>query len=153
MPEYPEKLANVLNLFDMIEDRAVRMELLISYSERFKSVPESVASRPFPDDHRAPNCESESYVWAELQNDSTLKFYFAVENPQGLSAKAMAAILDECLSGADPQEIADMPADFAMRLFGNELSMGKNMGLTGMIHMVQAYARQILNARTGSIPE
>jgi hypothetical protein len=38
-------------------------------------------------------------VWALKKPDDTLKLYFAVENPSGVSAKALAAILDKTLSG------------------------------------------------------
>ena len=46
-----------------------------------------------------PQCESDAYVWALKKPDDTLKLYFAVENPSGVSAKALAAILDKTLSG------------------------------------------------------
>ena len=39
--------------------------------------------------------------------DGTLKLHFAVENPSGISAKALAAILDQALSGLPPAEVAD----------------------------------------------
>ena len=69
-------------------DRNERAEMLIDYADRFVEVPPEVATRPFPPVHAAPRCESEAYVWAVDRGDGTLKFHFAVENPQGLSAKA-----------------------------------------------------------------
>ena len=77
--------------------------------------------------------------------DGTLKFYFAVENPQGLSAMAMASILDQTLSGLPPDQVMRVDPEIVFRLFGSELSMGKGAGLTSMVNMVQALARQHLD--------
>ena len=76
--------------------------MLLDYAERFKEVPPEVATRPFDKSHLVPQCESEAYAWAVPQPDGTLKLHFAVENPSGVSAKALAAILDKTLSGLPP---------------------------------------------------
>lgn len=147
MADYPDKLARLLDTLGLIEDRGERIQLLIDISERFREVPEGVAARPYADSHKVPACESQAYMWAEEQPDGTLKFHFAVENPQGISAKAMAAIIDDTLSGAPPEEVARVPTDVVYRIFGNELSMGKSMGLMGMVSMVQNTAKKHLAAR------
>src|SRR6185503_9363154 len=87
-------------------------------------------------------CESEAYVWATPRADGTLDFHFAVENPQGVSAKAFGAILEDSLPGQPLQAIAAIPGDVIYGLFGRELSMGKNLGLLGMLQMCQAFARR-----------
>ena len=83
-----------------------RAQLLISFADQFKPVPADVATRPFDKSHLVPACESEAYVWAVTQPDGTLKLHFAVENPSGISAQALATILDKTLSGLPPGEIA-----------------------------------------------
>ena len=150
MAAIPEKLARLLEMFSGIGDRSERIQLLIDIAERFKRVvvPERLASRPFPKDKLVPGCESEAYVWAEELPDRTLKYYFAVENPQGISAMATSVIFAETLSGAPPEQILRVPKDAIYTIFGNELSMGKSMGLMGILAMVQNYARQQLS-RTG----
>lgn len=148
MANYPEKLKTILEDFEWITDRNERAELLIHYGDLFRSVPEEIAQRPFPEEHRVPACESEAYVWAKPQPDSTLKFYFAVENPQGLSAKAMAYILDETLSGVPLEQVASVSPEIVFQLFGNDLSMGKGAGLTSMVGMVQAIAKEHLKQRS-----
>jgi cysteine desulfuration protein SufE len=145
----PERLARLLDLLDAVPDRTERVRLLIDVADRFREVPERVARRPFPDSHRTPACESEVYVWAEAQADGTLKFHFAVENPQGIAAKALAVILDETLSGAPPEQVAEVSGEIVYRIFGAELSMGKSMGLTSMTAMVQNSARRHLRSHTG----
>jgi cysteine desulfuration protein SufE len=144
MPEHPEKLQRFLETLRLIEDRDDRIELLIGVADRFRGVPAELATRPYPTDHLVPNCESEAYFWAADRPDGSMKLHFAVENPQGISAKAMAVILEDTLSGAPIEEIARVSSDIPYEIFGRELSMGKSMGLMGMVAMVQRAARQRL---------
>src|SRR6188474_3824847 len=122
MPEIPEKLANTLDALSLVPDRAERIQLLIDTAERFHEVPPQVATRPFPEDHRVPACESEAFVWAERRPDGRLDFHFAVENPQGISAKSFAAILRESLSGQPLEQIAALSTDLVYDVYGQELS-------------------------------
>ncbi len=120
--------------------------MLIEVADQFRPVPPRIAQRPFPAEHRVPGCESEAYVWSEAEPEGALTYYFAVENPQGISAMALAEILRQSLSGAPLEEVAAVPADVVYRIFGRELSMGKSLGLMGMVNMVRAEARQQLQA-------
>ncbi len=144
MADYPEKLKEVLADFSFVTDRSDRAELLIDFADRFEKAPAWIATPPYPDDRRVPFCESEAYIWSTAQPDGTLKFYFAVENPQGLSAKAMAVILDETLSGAPVPQVAQVTPDIVLKLFGSDISMGKGQGLMAMVAAVQAAARRHL---------
>jgi cysteine desulfuration protein SufE len=139
--EVTDKLQKVIDMFQMF-DPADRTDLLLSYADQFKEVPSSIATRPFPKDHQVPQCESDAYVWALKQPDGTLKLYFAVENPSGISAKALAAILDKTLSGLPASEIATVNCDIVERIFRQNISMGKGMGLMAMVNAVQALARK-----------
>lgn len=143
-PALPAKLERFLEGLSLFEDRSERIQALIEIAGRFKGVPESVARRPYGEDHKVPACESQAYVWSVPQPNGTRKFHFAVENPQGISAMALAVILDETLSGAPPAEVAAVPGDVVYRIFGNELSMGKSMGLMTLLSMVQREAQKSL---------
>jgi cysteine desulfuration protein SufE len=146
MPEMPEKLEETLEMLDLVPDRAERIQVLIDIADRFEEVPPRIARRPFSPDNLVPACESQAYVWGEQRPDGTLDFHFAVENPQGISAKSLAVILDEGLSGAPLEQVAAVPQDLIYRVFGRELSMGKSMGLMGMVSMVAVMAKQRLAA-------
>lgn len=145
----PYKLQAILDDFAAIADRDERTEMLIQYADAFQEVPERIAARPYPEDHRVEYCESEAYVWAEPNPDGTLKFYFAVENPQGISARALATILDQTLSGTLVEEAAAITPDMVHTLFGGEISMGKGRGLAGIVAMVKNLAQQHQKLRTG----
>ena len=142
----PAPLVEVLATFEAV-DRGLRAEMLIEYADAFTSVDEAVASKPYPESARAPRCESEAYVFATDRADGTFDLHFAVENPQGLSAKAWAVILDETLSGQPLEQVVRVPQDIVFQVFGRDLSMGKGQGLLGMLEVVQHEARRRLEAR------
>ena len=139
-----EKLADFLREFASITDRDEQMDMLIELSEEFSPVPERIAKPPYPAEHLVPGCQSEVYVFADRQQDGTLKFFFAVENPQGISAKSMAVILDKTLSGATADEILNATPNIVYDIFGKGIAMGKGQGLMGMIFFVQALTRNEL---------
>jgi hypothetical protein len=88
-------------------------------------------------------------VFATDLPDGSLRFWFAVENPQGLSAKAWGAILKDTLSGQPLEQVARVPQDTIFHIFGRDISMGKGQGLVGMLDVVQHEARRRLRQRGG----
>ncbi|MFW5697809.1 MAG: SufE family protein [Fimbriimonadaceae bacterium] len=139
----PPRLQQFVEDLRMFPDRNDRIQALISVGERFEPVDESVAAKPFGEDHRVPGCESEAFVWATKNQEGKVDLHYAVENPQGISAMAMAVILKENLSGESPEEIQKVPEDLIYEIFGKELSMGKSMGLQGMITLTKAEAKKL----------
>lgn len=136
----PARLQQLIDMFQMF-DPADRTSMLLSYADQFKEVPPAVAKRPFSKSHQVPQCESDAYVWAQKQPEGTLKLYFAVENPSGVSARALAAILDKTLSGLPASEIATVGPEIVEKIFRQNISMGKGIGLMSMVQAVAALAR------------
>jgi cysteine desulfuration protein SufE len=134
------KLQAVLDTFEVFNDPADRTSLLLGYADQFKEVPSAIATRPFGPQHLVPHCESEAYVWAIKAPDGTLKLHFAVENPSGVSAKALATILDRSLSGLPASEIATVTPDIVEKIFRQNISMGKGLGLMSMVQAVRSLA-------------
>ena len=146
LKEYPEKLREIVEMFEWVNE-SERIEILLDYSNRFVDVPPEIATRPFPEENRVQRCESKAYVFTEpLQDDGTLKFHFAVENPQGVSARALGAILQEALSDRPVEEILNIPQDIVSRVFGDRISMGKGEGLLGMVSLLKCYVQQATTA-------
>jgi cysteine desulfuration protein SufE len=139
-----EKLDELQETLDMFADPADRADLLIGFADKFKEVPAEIATRPWPKSHQVPQCESEAYVWASLQPDRTLKLHFAVENPSGISAKALAVILDSIYSGQPAEDVLTLDSDIVERVFRQNISMGKGLGLKSMVLAVQALTRDAL---------
>ncbi len=137
----PEKLADLLDEFADIDDRYERYEILTEFADDFKPVPERIAVPPYPQEHLVPYCESQMYFWSQHNGDHTLTFYFASENAQSISARAMAAILDQTCSGEPAWKIVHLPDDLPQRFFGSDLAMGRTLGLVSLVGMVKAAAR------------
>jgi cysteine desulfuration protein SufE len=134
----PPKLQEILDDLEMFPDRAERIQALISLGEEFRNPsPAEMARTP---QSRVPGCESEVFVTSARKADGTLEYRFAVDNPQGISAMALAQILDQGLSGAPLDQVAQVSEDLVYTIFGRELSMGKSLGLTGMVRMVRVEA-------------
>ena len=152
MSQYPEKLADLLDTFALFDDQAERAQLLLSFSDQFQPVPPAVATRPYAKTHQIPQCESDAYAWAVPQPDGTLKLHFAVENPSGISARALATILDKTLSGLPPQEVARVSPEIVERIFRQNISMGKGMGLMSMVLAVQTLAKRAMGQTAQANP-
>ena len=144
MDNYPEKLQDFIDTISLLPDENERINFLIDYADKFKEVPIEIAEKPYPEKNKVPFCESGAYVWTKRQDDSSLKFYFAVENPQGISAKALAVILDKTLSDEKPENIINIPDDIINKIFGQSLSLRKNMGLIGIIQMIKRDAKNLI---------
>lgn len=144
MANYPEKLQEYIDDFGFITSRDERADYLIQISDEFKRVPEDIASQPYDEANRVVGCESDAFVWAVDREDGTLDFYFDVLNPQGLSAMAMSAILDQACSGAPLENVAAIDGEVIFTFFGRDVSMGKGRGLSGIVNTVVYEAKKRL---------
>jgi cysteine desulfuration protein SufE len=144
--KYPGRLPEVLDMLATAPDPADRADVLLSLADRFREVPPEVARRPFARVHQVPSCESEAYVWGVLGPGGALTLHFAVENPSGVSAKALAVILQHGLSGVPAAEVSTVSPDLVFEVFRRDISMGKGLGLMSMVRAVQVTARQAAEA-------
>jgi len=115
---------------------------LIDYSDRFEAVPPEIATKPYPEFNHVKECESDAYVFPEARDDGTLNFHFDVLNPQGVSARAFSKLLKDAIDGQPAEVINAIPDDIITRLFGKGISMGKGLGLRGILNMVKYFANE-----------
>lgn len=134
----PSKLQSVLDDLAFFTDRTERIQALIEIGEEFSNPDESVVPRT--PETRVPGCESEVYIASEPM-DAGRNYQIAVDNPQGISAMALAQIL-KSLNGVPGSEVGQVPDDIVYEIFGRELSMGKSLGLTGMVRMIKNEAQR-----------
>jgi cysteine desulfuration protein SufE len=138
----PSTLRAAIDELNSLGDRATISEALIDIANRFSEVAPSQAVRPFPEANRVKACESEAYVFATKGVDGGIALAFAVENPQGISAKALSTLLQESLSGQPLAAIQQIPEDLVYEIFGRTVSMGRGAGLMGIITMMKDQARR-----------
>ncbi|MBP9838880.1 MAG: SufE family protein [Proteobacteria bacterium] len=137
-----EKLKAILDTFHALPDREQKMEYLIELAEQYQAVPNEISARPHDKSHLVPGCESEVYAWCKKNPDNSFKFYYAVENPQGISAKAFAYILDQGMSGYPNQQIQEISGEIVFEIFGRNMVMGRSQGLTNMLMMSKGLANK-----------
>ena len=144
MDGLPENLSQFIEDLRLVEERTERLQVLVSIAKKFKDCIPERAERPFSELAKIPGCESETYAWAIPQSDGTLRFCFAVENPQGISAMLLAYLLDNYLSSLPLDQILSISSDVIYDIFGHELSMGKELGLRMMVERVKWLAKEAL---------
>jgi len=147
MPDYPPKLQEYIDDFGFVTTRDERADFLISIADEFEPVPDTIATKPYDESHRVVGCESEAFVWAIERTDGTLDYHFDVLNPQGLSAMAMAKILQESCSGTPLEQVAAIDSEVIFTFFGKDLSMGKGQGLSGIVNTVVYEAKKRLKTQ------
>lgn len=141
MSELPARVAALLQDLSEITDPADRADFLIECSDRFVEVPAEIATRPFLESHRVPGCESEAFAWVSSGEGGRYRLHFAVENPQGVSARAFAVLLCDCLDDSTAAEILSVPRELVYDIFGRGIAMGKGQGLMGMLLLAQSLVR------------
>ncbi len=134
----PDRLRERLEDLSLFPDRAERVQALIAIGEEYEHPGENEVPRT--ESTKVPGCESEVFVTVKPRPDGSLDYRYAVDNPQGISAMALARILEEGLSGAPREQVAAVPDELVYDVFGRELSMGKSMGLMGMVRMAKVEA-------------
>ncbi len=139
-----ERLDDLYATLEMFSEPSARAELLISLADQFKEVPPAVAMRPFPKSHQVPHCESEAYVWVRLTPERRLALHFAVENPSGISAKALAVVLTQVYEGQPPDDLLALDPGIVETVFRQNISMGKGLGLKSMVVAAQALTRDAI---------
>ena len=147
MPGLPAKLKEIIDTLAGFDDPDDRTQILLDYAGKFREVPAQIATRPFPRENKIPACESDAYIWGLVAEDGSLQFHFAVENPSGISAKALAVILQQSLSGLKAEEVIHIDPDIVRQIFRQNISMGKGMGLMSMVEAVRQIAARNLSSR------
>lgn len=135
-----EKLQTAIEEITSLGTRDLIADALADTADRLVEVPPAVATRPFPTTAQVPSCESQAFVWVAVDSNQRLRLHFAVENPQGISAKALAVLLAEALTGAEPAEAQEIPEDIVYTLFGRGLGINRAAGLRAMITLVKTFA-------------
>ena len=141
----PKPIQERLEDLELFTDRADRIDALVEIGGEYKNFSESEVPRT--PQSRVPGCESEVFFRAEPLPGGGQRYLFAVDNPQGISAMALAMILSSA-SGSNLSEVAAIDDEIVFRIFGRELSMGKSLGLINMVRMMKRAALQELSVES-----
>lgn len=133
----PERLAEIVEDFGLCEGRE-KLELLLQYSESLPPLPERIAADESGLES-VPECMTPVSVTAESQ-DGRMFFYFKVpaESP---TVRGFAAIIEEGLRGATPEQVLNLPAEFYLQMGLQEVLTPQRMnGMSAIVAHVKRLA-------------
>jgi cysteine desulfuration protein SufE len=133
----PERLAEIVEDFGLCEGRE-KLELLLQYSESLPPLPERITADESGLES-VPECMTPVSVTAESQ-DGRMFFYFKVpvESP---TVRGFAAIIEEGLRGATPEQVLNLPAEFYLQMGLQEVLTPQRMnGMSAIVAHVKRLA-------------
>lgn len=118
---YPEKLQNIIDLFDQLPE-VERRETLVSYAESApKLAPKPGDQFDLEDVRKDEECADTVGVYLQVDEAGKAHIGMTLGPEVQTLTRAMASILCKGLDGATPREILDLPQDFVTRIVGAEL--------------------------------
>lgn len=118
---YPEKLQNIIDLFDHLPE-VERRETLVAYSDSApKQEPRPDEKFDLEDIRKDEECADTVGVYLQVDADGRAHLRMTLGPEVQTLTRAMTSILCKGLDGATPQEILDLPQDFVTRIVGAEL--------------------------------
>jgi cysteine desulfuration protein SufE len=133
----PERLAEIVEDFKLCEGRE-KLELLLQYSESLPPLPEHITADESGFES-VPECMTPVSVTAETK-DGRMVFYFMVpaESP---TVRGFAAIIEEGLRGATPEQVLNLPAEFYLQMGLQEVLTAQRMnGMAAIVAHVKRLA-------------
>ena len=118
---YPEKLQNIIELFETLPE-VERRETLVNYAESApKQEPKPNETFDLEDVRKDEECADKVGVYLQVDDDGRAHLRMTLGPEVQTLTRAMTSILCKGLDGATPQEILEMPQDFVTRIVGAEL--------------------------------
>ncbi len=121
MSAYPEKLEEILDLFDGLPETE-RREMLISFSENAHQYePREGETFDLEDVRKDDECTDEVGVFLNVDDSGHARFKVRLGPKVQTLTRAMTSILCRSLEGSTPESVQDVPQDFVPRIVGAEL--------------------------------
>lgn len=137
----PPRLTEILEDF-ALSDRQEKVELLLEFSTSLLPVPAGLADR-FGQPEPVPECMTPVTVYAQEQQ-GRLRFYFEIP-PEAPTIRGYAAIIQQGLWDATPEEVLRIPDDFYLSMGLHQiLSPQRLNGLIAIIGHVKRLATRAL---------
>jgi cysteine desulfuration protein SufE len=149
---YPEKLQNIIDLFDHLAE-VERRETLVAYSD---SAPkqESRAGEQFDRGRRKDEeCADKVGVYLQVDEAGKARLRMTLGPEVQTLTRAMTSILCKGLDGATPQEILDLPSDFVTRIVGTELVRVRSQTTYYVLTRIKGICKVYLDRRRAGLTE
>ena len=119
--EYPEKLQEIVQLFEHLPDEEKR-ESLVSYSLTTKNFePKDGEKFDLEDVRKDEECADTVGVFLKVDEERRSHFRMTLGPQVQTLTKAMAAILCKGLEGVTPKAVMELASDFVPKIVGAQL--------------------------------
>jgi cysteine desulfuration protein SufE len=118
---YPQKLNNIINLFETLPEDE-RRETLVSYADNAKrQEPREGENFDLVDVRKDEDCTDTVGVYLHVDEQGEAQIRMTLGPEVQTLTRSMTAILCKGLEGSTPREILDLQSDFVTRIVGAEL--------------------------------
>jgi len=119
--DYPEKLGQIISLFESLPDSGKR-ETLISYADSAsRQGPREGETFDLEDVRKDEECTDTVGVFLSVDPDRKVRFRITLGPQVQTLTRAMTAILCKGFEGASIEEVMEVPADFVPKIVGAQL--------------------------------
>ncbi|MEY4485124.1 MAG: hypothetical protein RL693_2576 [Verrucomicrobiota bacterium] len=144
---YPEPLNDLIDLFEHLPEQERRENLVVMADNAKKYEPVEGEKFDLEDVRKDEECTDTVGIFLRVDEDDKLHFAVTLGPMVQTLTKAMTSILCRGLSGAKPQEILDVPADFVPRIIGAELVRLRSQTVYYVLSRMKTATKMYLDRR------
>jgi len=142
---YPPKLAEIIELFEVLPDVEKR-EALISYADSaMRQGPREGEIFDLEDVRKDEECTDTVGVYLKVNDDRSSHYRITLGPHVQTLTKAMTSILCKGLEGLTPQEVLDVEADFVPKIVGADLVRQRSQTVYYILTRMKSAAKVWLN--------
>ncbi|KAG0607679.1 hypothetical protein M758_8G047200 [Ceratodon purpureus] len=144
--ELPEKLQEIVRVFQGVTEPRAKCEQLLHYAAKLKPLAEE-QKQP---ENKVEGCVSKVYIVCEF-NEADGRVYFEAESDVMLT-KGLAGLLVEGLSGVTVEEVLKVTPDFVHMLgLKQSLTPSRSNGFLNMLKLIQKKTLQVYSNATPTV--
>jgi cysteine desulfuration protein SufE len=149
--EYPEKLTQIVSLFESLPAPEKR-ESLISYaSAAAKNAPREGESFDLEDVRKDEECTDTVGVFLKISSTRACEFRVTLGPQVQTLTKAMTSILCKGLAGCTPEEVLEIPADFVPKIVGADLVRQRSQTVYYILTRMKGITKVWLNRQRAAL--
>jgi len=149
--EYPEKLTQIVSLFESLPAPEKR-ESLISYATAAgKNAPRDGESFDLEDVRKDEECTDTVGVFLKISSTRACEFRVTLGPQVQTLTKAMTSILCKGLAGCTPEEVLEIPADFVPKIVGVDLVRQRSQTVYYILTRMKGITKVWLNRQRAAL--
>ena len=149
--EYPEKLTQIVSLFESLPAPEKR-ESLISYATAAaKNAPREGESFDLEDVRKDEECTDTVGVFLKISSTRACEFRVTLGPQVQTLTKAMTSILCKGLAGCTPEEVLEIPADFVPKIVGADLVRQRSQTVYYILTRMKGITKVWLNRQRAAL--